>query len=1095
MNEELKIKVTLDTSGVDAGKAKVKKSLQSLGDSTKKSLKGATTGATEGFEELRNSIDRIKNLQFADMISKQLDKIKGHLDNVSDYTKLTFSYLGDSFKNFKGFTHFAAQAKKSGLTYQKAFAKALKDKSWTDLKTSLEGAKEGIREFGNAGKAALEAVHAKLLLVVGAVVALGAAIKNSINTASQIKTLNNEAQKIGMSINGYQEWAYVMEKTGSDADTLADAIKTLSAEQLEVRKGTEDVIETFNALGLSAEQVTNMSQEQLFTETVKRLQNVRNEVERTSLAYRIFGEDDAAQMANVLRLTNEETAEMASMVHLLGNTISGDLLTKSTALSGAISNMKMAWQGLSRTLGELFMPIITTVVNALTKAMVVVNLFLKTIFGLDITPAASSIGAATGGVGSLSNSLSDAGNAANKTKNEVEKLKRATMGFDELNIVSAPVSSSSGSGGAGSGAGAGGIDLGTADFDIDESAFDKAKGKIEEFQKKVQDFLDKWKTEIQIIAAALGALALTKIITDLGKAIGLGEKFLGTMGTIKKLGWSAIVITLQYSLVNDFMDKFIDGEGVKNYISGLITAAIGTGILYKMWDAKGLVIGLAVTAVASISAVIDNGGITNIESAVTALTGLAAGIGAVVAAWKLLGPLGGAITIAVEAIALLVMGLRNFINEGPNVQNTILIIGGAIGVALALATGGVSVLVSAIVGAVTAIVAFTAAILLEKPAIQSVEEAQRSLTEAKEAAAAAENSYINAVDAAEASLKKLEDAEKRTGLSGKALYDQVQDGTLDYKNMTDAQKEVYKAYIDNEKKQKDLEKSTKEYNDAKKAETLASYEHQLALAKESGSYDEFKKSVIAAFKEGTLSADEARDLLAKSMSEMSNDSQKTFMEDIPGDIKEGLDPHQYESTGTKLKKWFSDRWQDIKNVFGDAKTWFSTKVSEIWTTITKWWNQKVAPKFTKKYWQDKFSSIKEGLKSAINGAIGVVENGVNFIIKKINTLSWTIPDWVPKIGGGKFGFNFKTISIPRLATGGIAINSTLANIGENGREAVLPLDNNTGWMDMLADRIAARNANPTKVILKVGERELGEATIQAINQNTRMNGGLRLQLV
>jgi hypothetical protein len=81
-----------------------------------------------------------------------------------------------------------------------------------------------------------------------------------------------------------------------------------------------------------------------------------------------------------------------------------------------------------------------------------------------------------------------------------------------------------------------------------------------------------------------------------------------------------------------------------------------------------------------------------------------------------------------------------------------------------------------------------------------------------------------------------------------------------------------------------------------------------------------------------------------------------------------------------------------------------------------------------------------------------------------------------------------------LATGGIATRSVLANIGENGREAVLPLDNNTGWMDKLADRIASRNGTPTKIVLKVGERELGWATINGINQITKQTGELQLVL-
>jgi hypothetical protein len=81
-----------------------------------------------------------------------------------------------------------------------------------------------------------------------------------------------------------------------------------------------------------------------------------------------------------------------------------------------------------------------------------------------------------------------------------------------------------------------------------------------------------------------------------------------------------------------------------------------------------------------------------------------------------------------------------------------------------------------------------------------------------------------------------------------------------------------------------------------------------------------------------------------------------------------------------------------------------------------------------------------------------------------------------------------------LAEGGIATASTLANIGENGREAVLPLDHNTEWMDALADKIASRSQGPTKLVLKVGEKELGWASIKGINQITRQTGELQLVL-
>lgn len=48
------------------------------------------------------------------------------------------------------------------------------------------------------------------------------------------------------------------------------------------------------------------------------------------------------------------------------------------------------------------------------------------------------------------------------------------------------------------------------------------------------------------------------------------------------------------------------------------------------------------------------------------------------------------------------------------------------------------------------------------------------------------------------------------------------------------------------------------------------------------------------------------------------------------------------------------------------------------------------------------------------------------------------------------------VNVPKMATGGIVTSSTFAQIGEAGREAVLPLDSNTAWMDGLAEKISSR---------------------------------------
>lgn len=101
----------------------------------------------------------------------------------------------------------------------------------------------------------------------------------------------------------------------------------------------------------------------------------------------------------------------------------------------------------------------------------------------------------------------------------------------------------------------------------------------------------------------------------------------------------------------------------------------------------------------------------------------------------------------------------------------------------------------------------------------------------------------------------------------------------------------------------------------------------------------------------------------------------------------------------------------------------------------------------------KLDGVWDSLKGFINKILGGVEKminkpveALNRFISKLNSLSVKIPD---VLGGGSIGFNispFNTVSIPKLAKGGIVSKPTLSMIGEAGKEAVVPLQNNTGWM-------------------------------------------------
>lgn len=84
-----------------------------------------------------------------------------------------------------------------------------------------------------------------------------------------------------------------------------------------------------------------------------------------------------------------------------------------------------------------------------------------------------------------------------------------------------------------------------------------------------------------------------------------------------------------------------------------------------------------------------------------------------------------------------------------------------------------------------------------------------------------------------------------------------------------------------------------------------------------------------------------------------------------------------------------------------------------------------------------WDTVKNAGRDRLNGIISLVERCINTVVNKANRISWNIPEWVPGIGGKRFGFNLPTVSIPRLATGTVVprnYGEYTAILGDNKRE-------------------------------------------------------------
>lgn len=160
-------------------------------------------------------------------------------------------------------------------------------------------------------------------------------------------------------------------------------------------------------------------------------------------------------------------------------------------------------------------------------------------------------------------------------------------------------------------------------------------------------------------------------------------------------------------------------------------------------------------------------------------------------------------------------------------------------------------------------------------------------------------------------------------------------------------------------------------------------------------------------------------------------------------------------------KW-SSVWNKVKSFFSDAWNKLSVSASEGMKAIMEKINE-----FTKPI-ADAFSKmwdvVKESAKIAFEGIKGMIKDLVNFVIDKINALI-SAANRVATAGAGALGIEVPQIpNIPRLAKGGIVTGPTIAEIGEAGPEAVIPLN-------------------------KIGKMGFGNITINVFNEGSVISEG------
>ena len=554
----------------------VKKEIKSLKKELKAPLKGTFDGLEREFvQAFDKAYKKFRDMGFSDMkardkasstpevaeiearwdsfltakdeLYKRMSKEEYELDIFQDKMKDFFKRMGDigPIKAIKN----AFSSLGNGLK-QTAQFKALAN-VFQKIKNSRFG--EWFRHLGTAIKTSIGAIGAW----IKAIIAFAGVITGVVFSVSKLgDSIDKGSQRMNMSAEQYQKWAYAMELSGSSIEELREGYNQMSGQISQAVNGTKESQKAFQRLGVNLKDTKGnlRSTGDIFEDVVVSLQNMDNATERTALAYKLFGES-VSKLNPLLNNNANFLREVVRTQNALGSQMSDNLVAESAKFQDAITTLGQAWQGFKNVIGETFIPIIQKIVVWITVAIAKITILLRVLFGIKKDKSSETMNKAT-------NSVSSYAGAVSKATDAVKEFKKQTMGFDEMNIIQ-PTDMATGSG-AGAGDAGYNINMGGSDGSLASLLPEDALADIEAFEKKMDEIGSKvagWVTGLSILAGLIlliiGAFSLNIPLVLAGVTLGgVGVAIGDASGT--------------FSAWDEWLNGI--GESISNWFSNTISA-------------------------------------------------------------------------------------------------------------------------------------------------------------------------------------------------------------------------------------------------------------------------------------------------------------------------------------------------------------------------------------------------------------------------------------------------------------------------------------------------------------------------------------------
>jgi phage-related minor tail protein len=312
------------------------------------------------------------------------DMASGVEVNREQYTKLvselskakaaTDKYQNELDQTTKSINNNTTAAKKAGISTDEYATKARKASAETLTLNGRLG--EVVNTFGikvpaGTGKAItsitgyVAAAAAAITVTVKLISYLVDASKETAKLADDILTLSSTS---GMTTDAIQEFNYAAGLLDVETSTISDSLTKMIRSMNSARDGTREAQEAYQKLGIRITDTNGQLRDQntVFYEVIDRLGKVKNETDRDAISMQIFGRS-ARDLNPLIEAGSDRLKELATEAHNTGYVMDTETLKSFGALQDSIDRFNNKSLALKATLGEILLPVLIGITDALSS--------------------------------------------------------------------------------------------------------------------------------------------------------------------------------------------------------------------------------------------------------------------------------------------------------------------------------------------------------------------------------------------------------------------------------------------------------------------------------------------------------------------------------------------------------------------------------------------------------------------------------------------------------------------------------------------------------------------------------------------------------